>query len=124
VGCSENSSSQRCSLLTMIDSGSRRLLTYSRLPDAEVGDALPRAKRQMNGDASALNSFRKRVSILDNLEIRFHPILIECHSTLKALEQRSKTLRHLEGPTCIVCPVIFSKDCRHMRLKFHQSLIN
>ena len=41
--------------------GSRRLLTFVRLTDAEVGDVVPRVRREVNGDASDLNSFRKRV---------------------------------------------------------------
>ena len=44
--------------------GSRRLLTYKRLPDAEVKGALSSRQREAakGSNANDLNSFRKRVS--------------------------------------------------------------
>ena len=45
--------------------GSRRLLTYRRLRDEDVKEALParQVKREEGSTANDLNSFRKRVSL-------------------------------------------------------------
>ena len=45
--------------------GSRRLLTYRRLKDEDVKEALParQAKREEGSTANDLNSFRKRVRL-------------------------------------------------------------
>ncbi|KIW06605.1 uncharacterized protein PV09_02320 [Verruconis gallopava] len=39
---------------------SRRLITYSRLPDSLVGEVFPRTKKEIHGSADELNKFRKK----------------------------------------------------------------
>ena len=77
----------KASLTCGICTGSRRLLTYKRIPDSRVTDCpLARQKVEMKGStANDLNSFRKRVKYVISKLIL---LLIGTNSTLKALKHR------------------------------------
>jgi hypothetical protein len=98
--------------LTIPTLGSRRLLTYRRLPDGEVSVAGPRRQREdPNGKyADDLNAFRRRVRItLDPFYKTFSLTkLTVCFSIFKSSTQweNKKSLQYsldIQGITLCTC---------------------